>query len=170
MDLEWYRKASFPFAGSKYPCEWSKGLFLNPPPPPPRLKAPRVQDSTVGSRRTVCRRTIRLEFYLKIRTTPGWKNESRTVHTCHMTVSMSRTNQKPENWVWITGVTVLVACMNYNPDLGRGIVGDSRPGTFGPRAKRTWSGIADNAPPEVWIVYFHHMQKTFAMKSTSSTA
>ena len=35
--------------------------------------------STVGCRRTVCRRTARLEFHLKKRTTPGWKNESRTV-------------------------------------------------------------------------------------------
>ena len=35
--------------------------------------------STVGCRRTVCRRTARLEFHLKIRTTPGWKNELRTV-------------------------------------------------------------------------------------------
>ena len=29
--------------------------------------------STVGCRRTVCRRTARLEYHLKIRTTPGWK-------------------------------------------------------------------------------------------------
>ena len=42
--------------------------------------------------------------------------------------------------------------MNYNPDLGRGLIGDSRPGAFGPRAlkrpraKRAWSGIADQAP------------------------
>ena len=35
--------------------------------------------STVGCRRTVCRRTARLEFHLKIRTTPGWKNELRTI-------------------------------------------------------------------------------------------
>ena len=35
--------------------------------------------STVGCRRTVCRRTARLEFHLKIRTTPGWKIELRTV-------------------------------------------------------------------------------------------
>ena len=35
--------------------------------------------STVGCRRTVCRRTARLEFHLKRRTTPGWKNELRTV-------------------------------------------------------------------------------------------
>ena len=35
--------------------------------------------STVGCRRTVCRRTAGLEFQLKIRTTPGWKNELRTV-------------------------------------------------------------------------------------------
>ena len=35
--------------------------------------------STVGCRRTVCRRTARLEFHLKIRTTTGWKNELRTV-------------------------------------------------------------------------------------------
>ena len=35
--------------------------------------------STVGCRRTVCRRTARLEFHLKIRTTPGWKNELRAV-------------------------------------------------------------------------------------------
>ena len=34
---------------------------------------------TVGCRRTVCRRTARLEFHLKIRTTPGWKNELRTI-------------------------------------------------------------------------------------------
>ena len=40
----------------------------------------------------------------------------------------------------------------YNPDLGRGIIGDSRPGAFGSRAKCAWSGITDNAPPEVWIV------------------
>ena len=31
------------------------------------------------SRRTVSRRMARLEFYLKIRTTPGWKIELRTV-------------------------------------------------------------------------------------------
>ena len=37
------------------------------------------QYSTVGCRRTVCRRTARLEFHLRIRTTPGWKNELRTV-------------------------------------------------------------------------------------------
>ena len=37
------------------------------------------QYSTVGYRRTVCRRTARLEFHLKRRTTPGWKNELRTV-------------------------------------------------------------------------------------------
>ena len=35
--------------------------------------------STVGCRRTVCQRTARLEFCLKIRTTPGWENEFRTV-------------------------------------------------------------------------------------------
>ena len=35
--------------------------------------------STVGCRRTVCRRTARLEFHLNIRTTTGWKNELRTV-------------------------------------------------------------------------------------------
>ena len=37
--------------------------------------------STVGCRRTVCRRTARLEFHLKIRTTPGWKNELRAVYS-----------------------------------------------------------------------------------------
>ena len=35
--------------------------------------------STVGCRRTVCGRTARLEFHLNWRTTPGWKNELRTV-------------------------------------------------------------------------------------------
>ena len=35
--------------------------------------------SAVGYRRTVCRRTARLEFHLNIRTTTGWKNELRTV-------------------------------------------------------------------------------------------
>ena len=35
--------------------------------------------STVGCRRTVCQRTAKVEFYLKIRTTPGWKIEFRTV-------------------------------------------------------------------------------------------
>ena len=34
--------------------------------------------STVGCRRTVCRRTARLEFHLKIRTTPGCKNSLTT--------------------------------------------------------------------------------------------
>ena len=44
------------------------------------------------------------------------------------------------------------ACANYNPDLGRGMIGHSRPVAYGPRAlkrpraKRDWSGIADHAP------------------------
>ena len=38
-----------------------------------------INYSTVGCRRTVCRRTTGLEFYLKIRTTPGCKIELRTV-------------------------------------------------------------------------------------------
>ena len=44
------------------------------------------------------------------------------------------------------------ACANYNPDLGRGIIGHSRPVAYGPRALerpraiRDWSGMADHAP------------------------
>ena len=41
-------------------------------------------------------------------------------------------------------------CEIYNPDLGRGIIDNSRPGAFGP------AGIADNAPA-VPIVYFTHV-------------
>ena len=35
--------------------------------------------STVGRRRTVCRRTATLELHLKMRATRGWKNELRRV-------------------------------------------------------------------------------------------
>ena len=35
---------------------------------------------------------------------------------------------------------------------GRGMIGHSRPVAYGPRAIRDWSGMADHAPPEVWIV------------------
>ena len=44
------------------------------------------------------------------------------------------------------------ACANYNPDLGRGMIGHSRPVAYGPRALkrplaiRDWSGMADHAP------------------------
>ena len=37
-----------------------------------------VKYSTVGCRRTVCRRTARLEIHLKIRTSPGCKNSLTT--------------------------------------------------------------------------------------------
>ena len=44
------------------------------------------------------------------------------------------------------------ACANYNPDLGRGMIGHSRPVAYGPqelkrpRAIRDRSGMADHAP------------------------
>ena len=44
------------------------------------------------------------------------------------------------------------ACANYNPDLGRGMIGHSRPVAYGPRAlkrpraMRDWSRMADHAP------------------------
>ena len=44
------------------------------------------------------------------------------------------------------------ACANYNPDLGQGMIGHSRPVGYGPRALKRpwaihdWSGMADHAP------------------------
>ena len=44
------------------------------------------------------------------------------------------------------------ACANYNPDLGRGMIGQTRPVAYGPRALkrpraiRDWSGMANYAP------------------------
>ena len=48
--------------------------------------------STIWSWRTVCRRTARLKFHLKIRTTPDWKNELRTVQQTQGTFAVETTS------------------------------------------------------------------------------
>ena len=66
------------------------------------------------------------------------------------------------------------ACANYNPDLGRGMIGHSRPVAYGPRALkrpraiRDWSGMADHAPAlgldcifKLWEFLFPLARKMF---------
>ena len=56
--------------------------------------------STVGCRRTVCRRTARLEFHLKIRTTPGCKKWVKSGFTTRKQLLLWRQLLQQHCWLW----------------------------------------------------------------------